>query len=226
MNQDTASGIDSAYAGLLSDEGEPGLERQTLLLHSCCGPCSTAVVERLARDHDITIFFYNPNITDEDEYRRRLEAQRAFVSIFNSSPDAPSRVNLVVGPYEPGVFLKICEGLEDEPEGGVRCEKCISLRLMRAVEYASMRGFRAFSTTLSVSPRKNHQMICVAGNALMLQYGVDFLADDFKKCGGCQRSVELAKAYGLYRQNYCGCEFARASSEDEPVLGTASQSEK
>jgi predicted adenine nucleotide alpha hydrolase (AANH) superfamily ATPase len=167
------------------------------------------VVERLARDALVTLFFYNPNITDEDEYRKRLEAQRSFVGIFNSSPDSPSRVGLIVGPYDPGVFYSTCEGYENEPEGGARCERCISMRLDRTAELASMRGFDCFTTTLSVSPHKDYSIIASIGARLMFRYGVDFLADDFKKRGGYERSVELSKAYGIYRQTYCGCEFAR-----------------
>jgi predicted adenine nucleotide alpha hydrolase (AANH) superfamily ATPase len=167
------------------------------------------VVERLARDYLVTLFFYNPNITDEDEYRLRLEAQRSFVEIFNSSPDSPSRVGLITGPYDPAVYYRICEGYEDEPEGGERCVKCITLRLVRTAEFASMRGFDCFTTTLSVSPHKDYAAIAGIGGRLMLQYGVNFLSEDFKRNKGYERSIELSKAYGLYRQNYCGCEFAR-----------------
>jgi predicted adenine nucleotide alpha hydrolase (AANH) superfamily ATPase len=167
------------------------------------------VTERLARDNLVTIFFYNPNITDEAEYKRRLDAQRSFVEIYNASPGSPSRLGLIVGPYDPRVYYRICEGYEDEPEGGARCERCISLRLVRTAEFAAVRGFDRFTTTLSVSPHKDHAVIAGIGGRLSAQYGVDFLADNFKKSGGYARSIELTKAYGLYRQDYCGCEFAR-----------------
>jgi predicted adenine nucleotide alpha hydrolase (AANH) superfamily ATPase len=209
MNPVAFEQVDGGHKGLLMDEGEPEPRRRTILVHSCCGPCSTSVVHRLARDHLVTLFFYNPNITDEDEYRRRLATQRSFVEIFNSSPDSPSRVGLIVGPYDPGVYYRICEGYESEPEGGARCERCISLRLVRTAEYASLHGFDRFTTTLSVSPFKDHSVIAAIGGRLMMQYGVDFLADDFKDFGGYARSVELSKSYGLYRQSYCGCGFAR-----------------
>jgi predicted adenine nucleotide alpha hydrolase (AANH) superfamily ATPase len=194
---------------LLAGREDHSLRKRTVLVHSCCGPCSSSVVERLARDKLVTLFFYNPNITDADEYKRRLDAQRQFVEIFNSSPDSPSRVGLIVGPYDPGMYYKICEGHEYEHEGGVRCERCISLRLVRTAELAAVRGFDCFTTTLSVSPHKDHAMIAGIGGRLMMQYGVDFLSDDFKKDGGYVRSAELSKSFGLYRQKYCGCRFAR-----------------
>jgi predicted adenine nucleotide alpha hydrolase (AANH) superfamily ATPase len=209
MNQDIIERIDAGRAGLLTDEREMEQRKRTALVHSCCGPCSTSVIERLARDYLVTIFFYNPNITDEDEYKRRLKSQRSFVEVFNASPDAPSKVGLVTGTYDPDVFLRLCEGYENEPEGGSRCERCFSLRLAATAEYASMHGFDCFTTTLSVSPHKDHATIVRIGGGLMLQYGVDFLADDFKKHGGFERSIELSKSYGLYRQSYCGCAFAR-----------------
>ncbi|MDR3224938.1 MAG: epoxyqueuosine reductase QueH [Clostridiales Family XIII bacterium] len=211
MNQHALESRNDGHAGLLADERTIEPRKRTALVHSCCGPCSTSVVERLAREYLVTLFFYNPNITSEDEYKRRLDAQRSFVEIYNSSPDAPSRLGLIVGPYDPGVFLRICEGYESDPEGGARCERCISLRLIRTAEYASMHGFDCFTTTLSVSPHKNYATIAKIGDGLKLQYGVEFLADDFKKQGGFARSIEMSKAYGLYRQSHCGCEFAQVA---------------
>jgi predicted adenine nucleotide alpha hydrolase (AANH) superfamily ATPase len=209
MNPIAFENGDCGQASLFMGGKESERRKRTVLVHSCCGPCSTSVTERLARDNFVTIFFYNPNITDEAEYKRRLDAQRSFVEIFNSSPDSPSRVGLVIGPYDPGVYYKVCEGHEGDPEGGARCEICFSLRLVRTVEFAAVRGFDCFTTTLSVSPYKNHSVIAGIGGRLSAQYGVDFLADDFKKHDGYARSIELTKAYGLYRQDYCGCEFAR-----------------
>jgi predicted adenine nucleotide alpha hydrolase (AANH) superfamily ATPase len=203
--QDAGGGRDCL---LMSGDG-PEPRRRSLLVHSCCGPCSTSVVELLALSYIVTLFFYNPNITDEDEYRRRLDAQRAFVEIYNSSPGSPSRIGLIEGPYEPSSFYEECRGYEDEPEGGARCEKCITMRLAKTAGFACMRGFDGFTTTLSVSPHKSHAMISAAGGGLMTRYGVDFLSDDFGRCGGYARSVELSGSYGLYRQNYCGCEFSR-----------------
>ncbi|MDR1292955.1 MAG: epoxyqueuosine reductase QueH [Clostridiales Family XIII bacterium] len=209
MNPIASTNSKGGQADLFIGGNEPEQRRRTILVHSCCGPCSTSVTERLARDGLVTLFFYNPNITDEAEYKRRLDAQRSFVEIYNASPGSPSRVGLIVGPYDPGMYYKICEGYEHEPEGGARCERCISLRLVRTAEFAAMRGFDCFTTTLSVSPFKDHSLIERIGGRLAVQYGVDFLADDFKAFNGFGRSVELARAYGLYRQDYCGCEFAR-----------------
>jgi predicted adenine nucleotide alpha hydrolase (AANH) superfamily ATPase len=209
MNQNAQESLYDEFESPPPGESELESGRLSVLVHSCCGPCSTSVVERLARDYLVTLFFYNPNITDEDEYKRRLDAQRSFVDIFNSSPDSPSRIALIVKPYDRAAYYEACGALGDESEGGERCAACIALRLTRTAEFASMRGFDCFTTTLSVSPHKDHAVIVATGRRLMLQFGVDFLADDFKKCNGFARSVELSKAYGLYRQTYCGCEFSR-----------------
>ncbi|MDR0595973.1 MAG: epoxyqueuosine reductase QueH [Clostridiales Family XIII bacterium] len=203
----------ASHEGIFADKGDLRIRQKSLLLHSCCGPCSTSVVERLARDYDITVFFYNPNIMDEGEYRRRLETQRSFLEIYNSSPDAPSRVALAVGEYEPSVFVRACEGHESDPEGGERCEICFSLRLAKTAERAALYGFDCFATTLSVSPHKDYAAIARIGGRLGMQCGVEFLAEDFKKHNGFARSVELSKAYGLYRQGYCGCDFGRAGGQ-------------
>ncbi|MDR1042813.1 MAG: epoxyqueuosine reductase QueH [Clostridiales Family XIII bacterium] len=209
MNSIAFENSDCGQTSLFMGSKEPERRKRTVLVHSCCGPCSTSVTERLVRENLVTIFFYNPNITDEAEYKKRLDAQRSFVEIFNSSPASPSRVGLIAGPYDPGVYYKVCKGYEAEPEGGARCEICFSLRLVKTAEFAAVHGFDCFTTTLSVSPFKNHSVLAAIGGRLSAQYGVDFLADDFKKFNGYGRSIELAKAYGLYRQDYCGCEFAR-----------------
>lgn len=208
MNGGAGADVARSGPGLMTDGRTIEPRMKTVLLHSCCGPCSTSVVERLVRDYQVTVYFYNPNITDENEYRRRLEAQRDFINIYNSSEGAPARVGLIVGTYDPGVFLSACEGYESEPEGGARCVKCCALRLERTAGYAAMHGYDCFTTTLSVSPHKDHRAIARIGGGLALQYGVDFLADDFKKGDGYKRSVELSRAYGLYRQDYCGCVFS------------------
>jgi predicted adenine nucleotide alpha hydrolase (AANH) superfamily ATPase len=188
-------------------------DRPRVLLHSCCGPCSTTAVERLARAYQVTVFFFNPNITDEEEYKRRAQAQREFVDRYNASSSSLDRIHLVLGPYEPNAFLNRIKGYEDEPEGGARCTICFLMRMEKACEYALMHGIEAFTTSLSVSPHKDINVISKIGKDLSLKYGVTFLAEDFKKQNGFVRSVELAKTYELYRQDYCGCIFSKMERE-------------
>lgn len=182
--------------------------RPTILLHSCCGPCSTAVVERLSGRYEITIFFYNPNITDQDEYEKRRIAQLDFIEKYNDRVDSRDRIAYLDGPYEPERFYSAVKGLEKEPEGGKRCAQCFRLRLEKTAETASMSGFDTFGTTLGVSPYKNIEVINKIGMQLGMRYGLTFLGEDFKKQGGYQRSIELSKIYRLYRQHFCGCIFS------------------
>ena len=184
-------------------------EKPGLLLHSCCGPCSTAVVERLAKDYALTLFFYNPNITDEEEYRTRIAAQTQYLQCYNRDCGADDTVQWKEGPYEPACFFEAVKGLESEPEGGARCEKCFALRLAKTADEALRNGFPCFGTTLSVSPHKDYRLICEIGSRLAAERGLTFLEEDFKKKGGFQRSIELSKQYGLYRQKYCGCEYSK-----------------
>ena len=188
-------------------EGKPGL-----LLHSCCGPCSTAVIERLVDEFDVTVFFYNPCITDEEEYRKRREAQISFIHQFNEENMGRSRIHLLEGDYCPGAFFEATEGLEKEPEGGARCTVCFRQRLEKAAETASIRGLDYFGTTLTVSPHKNALVINEIGmeTAKTIENAsVFWLPSDFKKKNGYQISIQLSRKYDLYRQDYCGCEFAR-----------------
>ncbi|HWQ78907.1 MAG TPA: epoxyqueuosine reductase QueH [Anaerovoracaceae bacterium] len=192
----------------LEDMNEVRKIKPSILLHSCCGPCSTAVVEKLSGRFDVTIFFYNPNITDRGEYDRRRKAQLEFIDQYNDRVDAKDRIAYLEGPYEPRMFLAAAKGLEQEPEGGRRCVECFRLRLEKTAETARMSGFDTFETTLSVSPHKNFELINKIGMQLGVRYGLAFLCEDFKKQGGYQRSVELSRAYRLYRQRYCGCCFS------------------
>ncbi|MDR1136113.1 MAG: epoxyqueuosine reductase QueH [Clostridiales Family XIII bacterium] len=202
-------GAEDDYGAACFQEGrDKQLVKPSLLLHSCCGPCSTAVVERLTKQYRITIFFYNPNIYDGDEYERRRDAQIKFIDQFNRSAGAEEQIALIEGIYEPEVFEQSAAGLEHEPEGGARCTECFRLRLEKTAETAVMTGCDFFTTSLSVSPHKNHGLIAKLGNAISVRYGICFISDDFKKKDGYRRSVELAAKYGLYRQNYCGCRFA------------------
>ncbi|MDD2215316.1 MAG: epoxyqueuosine reductase QueH [Eubacteriales bacterium] len=183
-------------------------EKPKILLHSCCGPCSTAVVERLIEDYQVTIFFYNPNITDREEYEKRKDAQIRFLHQYNLNRKEIEAIRLIEGDYYPKSFYQAVKNLEEIPEGGARCTACFSLRLNRTAEEAKDRGFLWFGTTLSVSPHKNHSVITKIGLELANEKGLNYLEDDFKKKAGFQRSIELSRKYGLYRQNYCGCEFS------------------
>lgn len=182
--------------------------KPAILLHSCCGPCSTSVVERLSGTYEITIFFYNPNITDREEYMQRRQAQLDFIEQYNRQKEAKDCLGFLEGDYDTERFFAETVGLEEEPEGGRRCTPCFQLRLEKTAEIASMRGFDTFTTALSVSPHKDVGLIAQIGQRIGMRYGLTFLAEDFKKQNGYQRSIELSKQYGLYRQKYCGCEFS------------------
>ncbi|MGN0672583.1 MAG: epoxyqueuosine reductase QueH [Anaerovoracaceae bacterium] len=200
---------DEIAAGSMDSGMNLRLERPSLLLHSCCGPCSTAVLERLVDDYNVTVYFYNPNITDEAEYRARLDAQKQVISYFNSSRFLMEPVGLIEGEYCPVDYFDKVKGFENEPEGGARCSLCFEMRLRASAECALQRGFEMFATTLTVSPHKNYRIISAIGNSISEEMKVGYLDMDFKKKAGFQRSVELSKEIGLYRQNYCGCEFSK-----------------
>ena len=183
----------------MTDKGE----RPTILLHSCCGPCSSYVLEYLNRYFKIKLFFYNPNIHPEEEYNRRLQAQK---KVLESLP--LKDVELIEGEYEPSVYFEAVKGLENEPEGGKRCEVCIRLRMERAAEEAVKLKTDYFATTLTVSPHKNAPYINSAGEDIEKTVTVPYLVSDFKKKNGYKRSVELCRIYDIYRQNYCGCTYS------------------
>lgn len=170
-----------------------------LLLHSCCAPCSTAVIERLKDDFDITIFYYNPNIQPREEYEKRLSEQKRLLGIL--------KIPFIEGEYEEIAFEKISCGLENVKEGGARCYKCFEMRLGKTFEVAKEKGFDMFATTLSVSPMKNAKWINEIGQRLETD-NLLFLESDFKKKDGYKRSIELSKQFNLYRQHYCGCLFS------------------
>ena len=180
-----------------------------LLLHSCCAPCSSYVLEYLSNYFEITVNFYNPNITFKEEYSKRLEEQKTF----NRDMKVKNEIKLIEGWYDVGDFFKYVEGLEDCKEGGERCFKCYSLRLEDTAKKAKEMGFEYFSTVLSISPLKNAQKINEIGKELEEKYGVKFLTGDFKKKNGYKRSVELSRDHDLYRQDYCGCVFSKVERE-------------
>ncbi len=187
-------------------------DKKRLLLHSCCGPCSTAVIERLLDDWDITVFYFNPNIDDPREYEHRRAEQERYLKELDRG------VELINGEYDPSVFYACARGLEGEPEGGLRCRECFKLRLFETARTAQRLGFDAFDTTLSVSPHKNYEEIRRAGEAASALHGVEFLAGNYKKKDGYRRSVELAREHGLYRQDFCGCGFSKRESAERKGL--------
>ena len=179
-------------------------EVPSLLLHSCCGPCSAYVLEYLSQYFDITLLYYNPNILPVEEYQKRLAAQKQLLEALPT----PRPVKMIEGAYEPERFLSAVKGFEGEPEGGSRCTVCFRLRLEEAARLAKELGFSYFSTTLSVSPHKNADTLADICENLSDAYDVKALPANFKKRGGYQRSVQLARSYNLYRQEYCGCPFS------------------
>lgn len=191
-------------------EGLQG-KRKSLLLHSCCAPCSSAVLETLQEIFDITVFYYNPNISEEKEYRKRVEEQKKLITIFNEKKKEYS-IKIVDGDYEPQKFYEMAKGLEQCPEGGERCFKCYALRLEKTAQMAKEGGFDFFTTTLTISPLKNAAKLNEIGEQMGTKYEVAFLPSDFKKKEGYKRSIELSKEYDLYRQNFCGCAFSKAES--------------
>lgn len=182
-----------------------GEKKPTLLLHSCCAPCSSSVIERLKENFRLTVFYYNPNIDDNVEYEKRLIEQKRFCNL--------QGVNFLEGEHDVNKFYDCVIGLEKEAEGGARCFKCYRLRLEETAKEAQKKGFDYFTTTLSVSPLKNAKKINEIGEELGKIYGVKFLNSDFKKRNGYVRSIELSKQNGLYRQNYCGCGFSKRQTE-------------
>lgn len=180
-------------------------QRATLLLHSCCAPCSSYVLEFLSKHFDITILFYNPNIAPQVEYYRRLDELRMLLSKMPFSSD----IKLIEDEFCPDDFYEKIKGHEDDLEGGERCFLCYELRLRRAAKFASENNFSYFATTLSISPHKNAKKLNEIGEMLEAEYGVLHLPSDFKKREGYKRSLELSAKYSLYRQDYCGCVFSR-----------------
>ena len=183
-----------------------------LLLHVCCAPCSSYVLEFIQSHFDITAYFYNPNISSKEEFEKREKELKRFVKEFRAEAE------IETAPYDHGEFLEIAKGKELFPEGGERCFDCYRLRLEKTAEQAKTGGFDLFTTTLSISPHKNAEKLNEIGRELSEKYGVDYLFSDFKKNNGYKRSCELSKEYSLYRQSFCGCEFSRAEAEQKNLL--------
>ncbi len=193
---------------LLASLAERG-EVPTLFLHSCCAPCSSYVLEYLSGFFRITVFYYNPNIYPDEEYDKRVEEQRRFIEQL----PAKYPISFVEGDFDKERFYAMARGKEHLPEGGERCRACYELRLREAAEHARRLGFDFFTTTLSISPLKNAAWLNEIGLRLEQEFGVRYLVSDFKKKDGYRRSTELSRAYGMYRQDYCGCVFSKAERE-------------
>ena len=176
--------------------------RPRLLLHSCCAPCSTAVLERLCEAFDITLYFYNPNMDTREEHDLRAAQLKALAGM---------QAAIHVVPYDPAPYLAAVQGLAQQPEGGARCMKCFQLRLHNAAAYAKAQGFDCYTTTLTISPMKNAALLNDLGAHIGEEAGIPFLPSDFKKRGGYQRSIELSRENELYRQDYCGCIWSKRS---------------
>ena len=193
--------------------------RPGLLLHACCAPCASACLERVRDSFDVTVFYYNPNITDANEYEKRVDEIKRLIDIYNEEGKAEhhGEISLLCGRYDSEEFYDIARGLEDSPERGPRCHRCYELRIAETAELAKERGYEYFATTLTLSPLKDEQVLNRIGYALQDRMKEKsesdnsplWLPSDFKKEGGYQRSIELSAKYNLYRQNFCGCEFSR-----------------
>ena len=185
-----------------------GSNDKTLLLHSCCAPCSSSVILKLAPFFKLTIFYYNSNIDTSEEYEKRAEEQRHLISIYNEENLSSHKIEIIKEAYDPQEFYEISQGLEDCPEGGERCMRCYLLRLKKTAERAKKDGFDFFTSTLSVSPLKNAEKLNSIGLSLENET-CKWLQSDFKKRNGYLDSINLSKKYGLYRQDYCGCKYSK-----------------
>lgn len=231
--------LDKIIDGICAADGSA----PTLFLHSCCAPCSSYVLEYLRQYFRITVFYFNPNITEDAEYCKRVEEQKRLIAAYNEeltkkvnknsdgvmvtdretaygaegqqaeSESAAYRIDVIEGDYEPQRFYEMAKGLEQCPEGGERCYACYELRLGETARLAQAGGYDYFTTTLSISPLKNAAKLNEIGERMASEYSVAWLPSDFKKRDGYKRSIELSKEYDLYRQDYCGCVYSRRKQE-------------
>ena len=190
---------------LITDEISKKNIRPALLLHGCCAPCSSYCLEYLNRYFNISILYYNPNISPIEEYQKRVDELKHLLEVMPKE----NPIRMIEGRYDPDRFYEMVKGYEDCREGSERCFICYEMRLLEAAKYALKEGSDYFCTTLTISPLKNAQKLNEIGEKIGDKTGVRFLPSDFKKKGGYQRSIELSKQYGLYRQNFCGCIFSR-----------------
>ena len=184
-------------------------KKPTLLLHACCAPCSSYCLEYLNEIFDITLLFYNPNISPKEEYDFRANELNRFIKEFPFK----NPPKIIIEDYDSAPFFEIAKGLEEEKEGGERCFKCYELRLLKTAEFAKEKGFDYFTTTLSISPHKNAAVLNKLGEKIAKEFEINYLFSDFKKKNGYKRSCELSIEYNLYRQDYCGCIYSKIQSE-------------
>ncbi len=197
------------YSLVLEDTLKKLNGKKKLLLHACCAPCSSYVIEYLTNYFDITILYYNPNIDTLEEFNHRLSELDRFIKEFKTN----NKVEVVSLGYRNLEYLEAIKGLEHEKEGGKRCIECFKLRLEKACLYAKEHNFDYFTTTLTISPLKNSKILNEIGHDLEIEYGVKYLYSDFKKRDGYKRSIVLSREYNLYRQDYCGCKFSKKKKE-------------
>ena len=192
------------YDLMMQEQINNAKEGSKLLLHACCGPCSSTCLERLGNFFDISILYYNPNISDKREYDKRVCEIKKFINSFKTKYP----IKLIEGRYEPMEFFEIAKGLENEPERGERCYKCYNLRLEETAKVADELGFDFFATTLTLSPYKKADRLNEIGSCLDKKYYSTYIYSDFKKKNGYKRSIELSYQYDMYRQDYCGCVYS------------------
>lgn len=200
---------------ILCELEDPGIASPRLLLHSCCAPCSSYCMEYLREYFRITVFYYNPNITEKEEYQKRVQEEIRLIEAYNEQVKRGHRIEIIEGDYDPDCFMEKARGLESCAEGGERCFRCYELRLGKTARLAKEKKFDYFTTTLTISPLKNAAKLNEIGERAAEEYGVRWLPSDFKKRGGYQRSIELSKEYGLYRQNYCGCIYSKRTAKTD-----------
>lgn len=195
-----------------------GVRVPRLFLHSCCAPCSSYCLEYLCKYFEITVFYYNPNISASAEYQKRVEEQKRLITAYNAEGKGYT-IHIREGDYCPEQFMQAVKGYEHYPEGGERCAICFDMRLRETAKQAAEDGYDYFGTTLTISPLKNAPLLNTIGEKLGQEHGISWLPSDFKKRNGYKRSIELSAEYDLYRQDYCGCAYSKAEREIQKKTG-------